>query len=66
MPPESTAPVDPADTKASTLPSRSLSMPSTMALCFFLRTAMTGASQLVMTSGQSVRTRRVRSAGSAP
>jgi hypothetical protein len=55
----------PAETNASTAPSRSLSIPSTMALPFLWRTAMTGASSLVMISGQSVTVTRLSSSGAS-
>ena len=44
MPPARTAPVLPADTNPSQLPSRTASMPFTVALFVFFRTPMTGLS----------------------
>ena len=65
MPPASTAPVEPADTKPSASLSRTCSIPITVADFVLRRTPITGLSWLVMTSGASSTVRRLRTSSQA-
>ena len=55
------APVDPAETKASASPFLSMVKPRIMLESFFWRAALTGSSSIVMTSGQSMSSNGARS-----